>query len=119
MVVPKSTLLKGWKLFFQINSCYLPDENFIKIQMLVLYRKVRSKITKLRETPKVVHYQLNLVTVLREQSNHLLYGKKVANDSARGCTRNGQSAAKGPGNRIKVQRLLQVSCRIYTMEKGA
>ena len=41
----------------------------------------------------------------------------MANDYVR--VGNGQSAAKGPGNRIKVQRLLLVSCRIYTMEKRA
>ena len=74
MVVPKSILLKGRKLFFQVNSCYLPDENFIKIQMLVLYRKVRSKITKLRETPKAFSTKF-IVKAIDGQVNSLVYGK--------------------------------------------
>ena len=34
MVVPKSILLEGWEHFFQVNSCYLPDEK-LKYNLLL------------------------------------------------------------------------------------
>ena len=43
--------------------------------MLVLYRKVRSKITKLRETPKAFSTKF-IVKAINGQVNSLVYGKK-------------------------------------------
>ena len=50
------------------------SKHFIKIQMLVLYRKVGSKITKLRETPKAFSTKF-IVKAIDGQVNSLVYGK--------------------------------------------